>query len=598
MTSLPIRSRRATEAEGPRMNREMEITAKMSLEDFPRLQRLRQALLEARTALGVQRAKLITEYYQKEGMDPQQPVLSQARALAWLLGRLPTPVFDDELIVGSTTEHRLGALLYPEFMGLAIWPELPNLAFRSHDPVSITSEDAELLGNEVFPFWRDMTIHEATRKKGDPMGSIAIGERMVFYLLAKSNGISHIIPDFNVLVQRGLNSIIDEAAQLGAQASDRETREFHAAVQVALSGVVHFAERYATACEVAAHVASARRAAELREIAEILRYVPANKPRNLHEALQAIWVTQVALHQENCDLALSFGRLDQILHPFYEMEFQSRRLSEREAGELIGCFFVKMGDHTPLIPSAAQDLFGGSATNQAVTIGGLLPDGSDGVNCLSLMLMKMAEILALREPNLCARVHGGSSHSYRRALVESIYQTGASPALYNDEPIVEGLVAYGLDAADARDYGVIGCVETTSCGRTMGMTGAILLNLAAVLELTLSDGVHLRSRLRIGPPSGQLGCFNSFEELYRSFEVQLDSLVALANDGNQRLAEAHAAVHPTPLLSALINGTAESGRDVTRGGAKYNSSGVAVVGLADVADSLTALKQGVFEQRR
>jgi formate C-acetyltransferase len=225
------------------------------------------------------------------------------------------------------------------------------------------------------------------------------------------------------------------------------------------------------------------------------------------------------------------------------------------------------------------------------------PDGSDGVNELTFLMLKTAEMLALREPNVGARWHKESPLEYRRALVKSIYRTGAAPALYNDEEIITALTENGVVLEDARDYGIVGCVETTSAGRTMGMTGAIMFNLAAVLELTLNDGVHPLSGSRIGPGTGRLADFRSYEEFFNAFERQLGHMVDLAVEGNNRFAEAHAVLHPTPLLSALIEGTFKSGKDVTRGGAAYNSSGVGVVGLADVADSLSALKQLVFEEK-
>ena len=565
--------------------------------DFPRLIRLREALLNARTAICVERARLMTEYYRRFGFESSQPVLRQAKALAYVLDRLPPVIFDEELIVGSTTRHRLGALLYPEFQGLAIWPELPTVATRSHDPVALSEQEADLLATEVFPFWRDHTIHEHVRRDGDPL-SLRLSDRFVFYILSKSNGLTHLIPNYATLVETGLEAVITAAAHSEQATEDAEAKEFHQGVQIACWGVIRFAQRYASACLEQAAECPPERAQELRQIASILRNVPAKPAKTFREALQSMWITHVALCQENSDLALCFGRLDQVLGGLYEEDLDSGRLQERQAGELLGAFFIKMGDHTPLMPGPGQDLFGGSATNQAVTIGGLKPDGEDGVNRLSYLILKMSALLALREPNLCARWHKGASNEYLQALIESIYETGASPALYNDEAIIEALTAHGLSTHDARDYGVIGCVEISSAGRTMGMTGAILLNLAAALELTLNNGRHPLSGLRVGPPTGALSEFGAFEDLFGAFSQQLDGLVALATDGNRRLAKAHAELHPTPLLSALIEGTASSGRDVTRGGASYNSSGVGVIGLADVADSLTALKQLVFDENR
>ncbi len=570
----------------------------LTLERYPRLARLRKELLDAPQAICVERARLVTEFFKREGFGGTQPVLRQAMALNYLLENLPTQVLEDELVVGSTTRHRLGTILFPEFMAHGIWPELPTIASRDHDPVAITDGEADLLADEVFPFWRDRTIHEHVRREGDNPRSQRIAEHLVFYTLGKSNGITHVIPDYSSLVNRGLTGLIDEAAEAERAAPDEEATEFHAAVQLVLGAVIGFAERYATACEQKARDANPSRARELLDISSILRKVPAKPASTLHEALQAVWITQVALHQENSDMALSFGRLDQFLYPLYRDDLASDRLDEQRAGELIGSFFIKMGDHTPLVPQAVQGMFGGSSTNQAVTVGGMKPDGGDGVNDLTYLMVKISEILALREPNVCARLHKDSSHKYRRALVESIHRTGAAPALYGDEAVIDALTEHGVSLEDARDYGLIGCVETNSAGRTMGMTGAIIINAASVLELALNDGVHPLSGVQIGPKTGHLDDFCGFDDLYAAVERQLESMVALATEGNDRFAKAHAELHPTPLLSSFVQGTRDSGRDVTRGGAKYNSSGVAIVGLADLADSLTAMKKVVFEDER
>jgi len=333
-------------------------------------------------------------------------------------------------------------------------------------------------------------------------------------------------------------------------------------------------------------------------MAAILERVPARPARTFREGLQSIWLTQVALHQENGNMALSFGRLDQILGALLEAELADNVLTIPQAAELLGCFFLKLGDHMPLVPAAGRRLLGGASTDQAITIGGLTPRGEEGVNALTYLMLRVAGMLALREPNLCARFHAKSPSGYRRAVVETLRQTGAAPALFGDEPTFEALMAKGVRLQHARDYGIIGCVEPSSAGRTMGATGAILLNLAAVLELTLHDGIHPLSGTRVGPSTGKLRELTTFEAFQRAFSEQLTRMVSLCVDGNHRLAKAHAELHPTPLLSSLIEGTLDSGRDVTCGGATYDSTGVAVIGLADVADSFAALDDAVYGRGR
>jgi pyruvate formate-lyase/glycerol dehydratase family glycyl radical enzyme len=567
---------------------------RIGLDDLPRIARLRRELLAAKPAVCVERARLVTEYLRRHGLGRDRAVLRQARVLGHVLDHLPTTVFDDELIVGATTRHRLGCMVFPEMMGAGIWPELTSLSTRAHDPVALSREDASTLARDVFPFWCDHTVHEHARRRAGDSACIRLSERIVFYLLSKANCISHVIPSFAMVLEHGMARIAEDATRRAAEATDAETRELHQACALVASAVLRFSERYALACEEAALSASLERARELREIARVLRRVPAQPARTLHEALQAIWLIQVALHQENNDVGMSIGRLDQLLGPLYRDDLTAGRQDPQSACELLASFFLKLGDHTPLIPAAAHELVGGSATNQAVTIGGLTPAGQDAVNDATYLILAANNLLRLREPNLCARLHATADATYRRALSESIYRTGASPALYGDEAVIDALEGQGMRSEDARDYGIVGCVEASIPGRTMGMTGAILFNLASVLELALNDGVHPLSGLRIGPATGELRRFGSFAEVERAFVTQLEHMTGLATEGNALLAEAHAELHPTPLLSALVEGTATSGRDVTRGGARYNSSGVAIIGLADVADSLTALRALVF----
>ena len=133
--------------------------------------------------------------------------------------------------------------------------------------------------------------------------------------------------------------------------------------------------------------------------------VPAQPPRTFWEALNAIWICKIALHQENANLALSLGRLDQILYPLYAQDIQNRTMTVDEAMELVGCFWLSMADHVPMIPETGEEIFGGSGSNQAITLGGVDRDGKDAVNDLTYVMLRVTELLALRDPNVNARYH-------------------------------------------------------------------------------------------------------------------------------------------------------------------------------------------------
>jgi pyruvate formate-lyase/glycerol dehydratase family glycyl radical enzyme len=579
----------------------LEALSAFRLEQFPRVVRLRRAILDARPAIALRRSERLVEFYEAEGFESDRPVLRQARALAHILAGLPAVVFDDEPLVGSSTEHPLGCAVYPEFHSGAIWPELASLSHRVPDPVAVSEEALEKLGLWIFPYFQERNIHDWTKAQAPDSPALRLMERWAFFLVTLANGVSHVLPDYGQVISRGFVAIGEEASQRRAALTSAEDprAEFLQAVELTTRAVVEHAARYAERCaELAACTPDPRRREELLSQAESLNWVPARPARTFQEGLQAVWITHVALLQENSDLAVNFGRLDQYLGPLLDRDLAKGRLDLHRALELAMCLYIKSNDHTPLVPDAARKLFGGSATDQSVTLGGVRPDGEDGTNLASHLFLTALDLLRLREPNVDARLHLGSPSHWRERVLEVVRRTGAAPALYNDQAIIPALMAKGATLPHARDYGVIGCVEPAVCNRSYGSTGAILLNLAAVLELALWDGRHPHSGEQVGPRTGALAQLEDFAALWRAFLTQLQFLVDQSVEVEHLQDLAHATLHPVPLLSSLIEGAIERGGDLTSGTARYNLSGVWVLGLADVADSLTAVRRLVFEERR
>jgi len=208
--------------------------------------------------------------------------------------------------------------------------------------------------------------------------------------------------------------------------------------------------------------------------------------------------------------------------------------------------------------------------------------------------------MRLRDPNLNARyAQGVNSKEYLRRVAEVNLVTGATPAIHNDRAAVAALMARGDTLAQARDYGIVGCVEPVSNGRAYTHSAAILLNLTSVLELTLFNGRHRHTGLDrlISVETGDPAGFTSFDQLRGAFAAQASWMVDRATALNEVLGRTHQAYYPTPILSALFEGPMEKGRDLIEGGAKVNGSGATIIGMADVADSLSAIRQVVFEEK-
>jgi formate C-acetyltransferase len=275
-------------------------------------------------------------------------------------------------------------------------------------------------------------------------------------------------------------------------------------------------------------------------------------------------------------------------------------MTKEDAVELLCCLWLKIGDHVPTVPEAGEQLFGGTGSNQAITIGGVDKDGKDAVNDLTYVMLKATELMMLRDPNLNARYHPGvNSEEYLRRLCEVNIDTRATPALHNDKAVIEALTSKGETLEQARDYGIVGCVEPGSNGRTYGHSAAILLNLTSVLELTMFGGRHRHTgmNLQINEETDDPTNFENFGEFRDAFAKQVRWMAEQTTTLNNILGEIHQDFYPTPILSALFEGPMEKGKDLVQGGANINSSGVTIIGLADVADSLSAIQKVVFEDR-
>jgi formate C-acetyltransferase len=536
------------------------------------------------------------------------PELRAAKRLKYVLENKRAIIEDDNLLAGTTTQKPIGVILYPHLMALSIWPELDTVHRREKNPYDITPEEIKELNFKIFPYWMDKTVLEKARSRDNNPYCQRVMERLVFFSCYKANGISHAIPDYVSVVNRGLKALKAEAEEkeraLVNSEQDQNRAYYYQAVKLVIEGVLAYAENLSReAARLARTEQDTKRKRELETMREICARIPGEKPQTFQEALNAIWICHIALHQENVNTALSLGRLDQILFDRYSEDIK-RGMTLAEAVELVGCFWIKIADHVPLVPEAAEKLVGGAGSNQAVTLGGVDSQGYDAVNDLTYVMLKATELLCLRDPNVNCRYHPDNSPpEYLRRLCEVNINTGATPCFHNDSSAIEALKEQGITREHARDYAFVGCVEPVSSGRTFGHTGAIQMNLTSVLELALFQGKHrLTEDEQIGPPTQAPETIDGlpkekrFPKFKEIFEKQLSWLIDQAVTMNNNLGKTHQMLHPTPLLSTLMEECMENGRDVIEGGALYNSSGVAIIGLAEVTDSLSAIQEFVCDK--
>jgi pyruvate formate-lyase/glycerol dehydratase family glycyl radical enzyme len=544
-----------------------------------------------------ERAYLITEFF-KEHDEADEPVpLRKAKALRYLLEHKKVIIFDGELIVGNAGTSRKCCILQPELASAFMSQELLWLDRRKTNPFEVSTADKVKLATRVLPYWLRRSMPALMFPNAMSMARyIRHQTNPTYYLINEAGGIGHFLPDYEKMLRLGTRGF--------SRTLEGRHGDLHEAARIVCEALETWAERIADeAMRTARREKDARRRAELLEIERVCRKVPREPAETFREALQSLWLTHMGVMLESLNSAVSFGRMDQYLYPYYKADLEAGRLTADEAGELLLAFSAKATEHVMLLSERIAQYHGGHLVVQAAIVGGTDAVGKDVTNELTYLLLDVMEQHHMRDPNFQARVHKGTPEEFLDRALDVARQGHGVPALFNDEAVVPALVAHGYPVREARGYGIVGCVEPSIPGKSFLSTDAGLFNLPICLELALNDGRrvlgHLNQmRRREGAATGSAATFTSMDEVIEAFGAQLDFLVDRMIGDFHMVEKANMDYHPTPLSSMLVEGCLESGRDLTEGGATYNSSGIQGVGVADVADSLAALDTVVFKEKK
>lgn len=557
-----------------------------------RFRHIKEELLSSPVYLCPERALLVTEFHKRRDDPADHVMVRKAKALRHILANKSVRIYPHELIVGNVGSRRISAVMQPELAGVFMSEDLLWIDRRRTTPLRIAWRDRLRLLVQVIPYWltRNMN-YRAFKVRRHLLRYVREQLKPVYYLINEAGGIGHFLPGYEKMIRVGVRGFLEEM----------EGREgpLYEAARIACEGLAAFAERLAAeAARLAAGEKDEVRAAELAEIARVCRKVPAGPAETFHEALQSLWLTHLAVNLESLNSAVSFGRVDQYLYPYYRKDLEEGRITKEQAKDLLLSLTAKAVEHVFLLSERISQYHGGYLVVQAAIVGGTDREGNDAVNDLTYLFLDVMEEAGLRDPNYQARVHTGSPDEYLAKVVEVARKGSGVPAVFGDEAAVASLVCHGYPLEEARDYAVVGCVEPALPGRSFLSTDAGLFNLPLCLELALNGGRRFGGRRRVGaatPPPEELRDMNEVIAAFRSqVERMVDRMVAdfrVVEAGNREF-------HPTPFSSMLVEGCLESGKDLTEGGARYNSSGVQGVGVADVADSLAALEHVVFGSGR
>ncbi|MEW5785163.1 MAG: pyruvate formate lyase family protein [Bacillota bacterium] len=590
--------------------------SRYGLADFPRLVKLRAERLAAQCEFTSEYGKLITDFHMENGYEvdrngkPWDPLLRKAKSVQYLLENRKPLIRTDDLIGGTWSINPvLGCIARPYAEASYMWGELNTCSRREYAPYQITRESVELFHKYIFPYWRNRSIHAFWKKEYENALGPRIFERFFAIMYWATVSQSENNPGFEKILTLGTKGLIGKIDQELAKdtAADPEKRSTLEGMRLCLQGMEAYARRLSLlAKELADAEADPVRRQELIGIYERIAKVPENPAETLDEAVQSMVIAMLCLGWETMDASISLGRLDQVLQPYFEADLS--KLADQPARdayikhvlELIGCLYLHVSSREIAAMDMAQLQNSGSAPNTCITFGGVKPDGTDAVNDMTYILLKVTELLALNHPNTHARYKPGvNSMTYLRRVAEVNYITGATPAVHNDDAMINALAAHpGWALEDIRDYASTGCVEPSIPGKHAGTTSALEINLVAPLEMAMHNGRHPVSNWSLGPETGRVedGVFVTFDAFFDAFRKQCVFLFEQAVVGNNQLGGIFHRHHPHLLLSTLTDSCIETGREFLWGGARYNSSGVAMIGLADVVDSLLVIKKLVFDE--
>ena len=564
-----------------------------------RIPKLIEALYAKMPVIESARAKLITESY--KATEGQPVITRRAEAFAHILRNIPIIIRDNELIVGSSTIAPRGCQTFPEFSYQWLEDELDTVATRTADPFYIAEETkAEL--REVHKYWKGKTSSELATSYMAPEAIKAIEHNIFtpgnyFY-----NGVGHVTVKYEEVLAIGYKGIIDKArAELEkCQVGDgnyAKKSHFLNAVIVSCQAVIEYAERYAElASRMAAECTDPVRKQELLQISENCSRVPANGATSFYEACQSFWFVQQLLQVESSGHSISPGRFDQYMYPYYKADIDKGVITREAAQELLDCIWVKLNDLNKVRDAASAEGFAGYSLFQNLIVGGQDKYGNDVTNDLSVMCILASMHVHLPMPSLSIRVWNGSPHELLIKAAE-LTRTGIGlPAYYNDEVIIPALQNRGLTLEDAREYNIIGCVEPQKAGKTDGWHDAAFFNMCRPLELVFSNGMDKGEQ--VGIQTGDVTKMTTFEEFFDAYKKQMEYCISLMVNADNAIDVAHAERVPLPYESCMVDDCLSRGLSVQEGGAVYNFTGPQGFGIANMADSLYAIRKLVYEDKK
>jgi formate C-acetyltransferase len=578
----------------------MEVTMERGMNE--RIRKLRKISTETSAHIDMERARLFTEAYELYEGSVSIPEL-RAMALKHYFSHKTLYIGEGELIVGEKGDGPQATPTFPELCCHTV-EDLQVMNDRKLINFKVKEEDYKFQEECIIPYWQSRSIRHKLLEHMSQEWKTAY-QAGIFTEFMEQRGPGHTVGSENIY-RKGFLDYKKEIAEALGRLDYRndpealEKEEELKAMVIACDAVILLGQRYREyALALAEQEPEEARKAELQQIAQNCSVVPANKPRTYWQAIQMYWFVHLGVTTElNPWDAYSPGRLDQHLIPFYRKDVGEGTLDPDSAKELLECLWVKFNNQ-PAPPKVGITLKESSTYTDFANIntGGITPEGQDGVNEVSYLILECMDEMKLLQPSSNVQISRKTPKDFLLKACEISRRGWGQPAFYNTEAILQELLNAGKSIEDARKGGTSGCVETGAFGNEAYiLTG--YFNLPKILELTLYDGYDHITKQQLGMRLGSAESFHSYGELFEAYKKQINYFLDIKMKGNNIIEKIYAKYMPVPLLSIITNDCIEKGRDYNAGGARYNTNYIQGVGIGTITDSLVAIKYNIYDEKK
>ncbi len=568
-----------------------------------RIKSLKKRVLDTRPEMDLENARLLTRGFSEAEGDPL--VLRKAKSFYKQCAEKKVTIWDEELIVGCSGSKIRAGILCADSCWSVLDRELDTISDRRYDPFYLKPEDRTAFINEIKPYWKGRSNYEEWLAQ-IPEETRILRDAGVVYIDRKAvRGWGETTAGYEWLIKEGLTGIMDKVEAKKAELDitrpgDYEKKVYLQAMLISAKGIIKLAERYAEEAErLASNEKNNQRRKELELISEQCRRVPAYPARTFHEALQSLYLYQVAIFMEQNAASYNPGRMDQYLWPYYKADLEASRITAARAQELLDCLWVKFSEPCLFQDAGTAEFAAGYPMFQNVCVGGVDETGKDAVNELSYMILQASMDVKLYQPSLSVRYSVAKNpNSFLRKIVELIKLGTGFPAFHNDDIGINMLMNKGVPLKEAYDWNPCGCVETNLEGRMRQYTALADINLGHMVEFALTNGRSRKYNRAAGAATGDPMSFHCFGDFLNAVKTQISYTTRAVVAGSHVIDEI-GMNRPCPALSLTFKECIKNALDYARGGAKYNvGNGIILIGVADLINSIAAVKHLVYDTGR